>query len=159
MAQDYNPDKEKHRKRKYVVIKADPKLKSVPSSKGNLEFGKDNAFVVSDPVFANEIRQTVGVDATVSRVNADVPADRGHVYFFGGWPEMPWKRGKDGSKDSEAPEGSQESGSGQSAQDAVAKAEEGQEEPIQPAYLHPPVEDWAYAIEEGQEQKGHLAEH
>lgn len=106
MARDYNPDKEAHRDHNWMVVKAtqDPNFKAVPTAKGNLKFGKDGAFKVNDPGLANEIRETVGPDAVVTRMSNVKPADRGHRYFFGMMPEMPWKRKKHNGEDEEPKE-------------------------------------------------------
>lgn len=55
-----------------------------------MKFGKDGAFMVSDPMVAEAIRQQVGMDAVVTRVRYPDHADRGHTYFFGTLPPMPW---------------------------------------------------------------------
>ena len=92
---DYNADREGHRKYKYLVHDATREhLESVPTSKGDLKFNRDGRLVVNDPALANEIRtSTLGKRAVcVSRVNGDSPADRGHKYFFGRQPGLPWLR-------------------------------------------------------------------
>jgi hypothetical protein len=145
MARDYNPDKESHRDHEWMVVKAttDPTVQGVATAKGNLRFGKDGAFKVSDPGLANEIRETVGMNATVSRVSKVKAADRGHRYFFGSLPEMPWKRKKN-------------HGEIQEPQEATGQATEAKEEAAQPDYLHADIamvhadwetarESWAYA--------------
>ena len=149
MARDYNPDKERHRDHKWMVVKAttDPSFKEVPTEKGNLKFGKDNAFTVSDPGLANEIRESVGPDATVTRVNNPKPSDRGHRYFFGQMPEMPWKRNKHHGEEAEGNQG-----------DEGHSQEEAEEEATGEAALHPGVDygtvsvtvvhtDWENALE------------
>jgi hypothetical protein len=92
---DYNPDKERHVDHRYMVIKAtkDPNFTGVQTSKGFLKFDRNKqSFRVKDPALANEIRQTVGVDATVTRLRYPSQADRGHTYFFGQMPAMPWHK-------------------------------------------------------------------
>jgi hypothetical protein len=58
-------------------------------------------------VLAREIQKDHRRDLAVSRIFSNDPADRGHVYFFGQMPEMPWKREnseiEDGADDQEPP--------------------------------------------------------
>lgn len=92
---DWNADKEGHRKYKYLVHDATREhLESVPTSKGDLKFNKDGRLVVHDKALADEIRTSaLGKRAVcVSRVNGDSAADRGHNYFFGRQPGLPWAK-------------------------------------------------------------------
>lgn len=59
-------------------------------------FGKKtNSFEVSDPGIASEIEAAHGGKlADVVVTPHHVPAERGHTYFFGQMPEMPWKKVK-----------------------------------------------------------------
>lgn len=54
---------------------------------------KTNAFQVSDHKLAAEIEAEHDGDVVV--IESHAPAERGHTYFFGQMPEMPWKKGKD----------------------------------------------------------------
>lgn len=106
---DYNPDREGHAAHKWEVINATKGPLEVELDGKQMKFGKDGAFRVSDPGVAAALRQKYhdkGL-ATVTRIRTPDPiADRGHRYFFGAWPEMPWKRGNHGIKE----EGKQEEG-------------------------------------------------
>lgn len=92
MARDYNPDREGHVKKKWTVVKAikDSNFTGVNIDGKMMKFGRDGAFRVSDPMVAEAIRQQVGSDAVVTRVRYPDHADRGHTYFFGAMPAMPW---------------------------------------------------------------------
>ena len=113
---DYNPDKERHVDHRYMVIKANknPGFKGVQTSKGFLPFDqRTQGFRVKDPALANEIRQTVGVDATVTRVRYPSPADQGHRYHFGQHPGVPYAKYDELGrriKDEEKPDAIQSSG-------------------------------------------------
>lgn len=50
---------------------------------------------VKDSGEAAEIKARYMPDVTVTKRNIPHVADRGHKYFFGGWPEMPWKKKKE----------------------------------------------------------------
>ena len=92
---DYNPDREGHVPKKWMVIRAtrDRNFKSVVLDDGQeMKFGKKGAFMVSDPGKADEIRKTVGADATVTRFRVPTTHERMHRYFFGQLPAMPWHR-------------------------------------------------------------------
>jgi len=92
---DYNPDKEGHTAKKYMVVKADkdPNFKGVELDGKEYKFGSEGWFrVPGDPGLANALRQKVGMKATVSRVRAPKPADNGHRYFFGQMPALPWHK-------------------------------------------------------------------
>jgi len=92
--EDFNPDSEGHVKHTWTVINAstDRDFKGVQTSKGFMKFGKKGAFKVKDKAIADEIRQTVGAKATVNRMRQPEPADRGHKYFFGQMPALPWHK-------------------------------------------------------------------
>jgi len=55
-------------------------------------FGNGYAFRVDDGGIAKEIEAKYGREVVVDRITMPDVHDRGHKYFFGGWPEMPWKR-------------------------------------------------------------------
>lgn len=92
---DYNPDREGHVPKKWMVVKAtrDPSFQGVTLDDGkSMKFGKKGAFMVNDPAKADEIRKEVGANATVTRFRTPTSHERIHRYFFGQWPEMPWKK-------------------------------------------------------------------
>ena len=103
---DYNPDKEAHVAHKWEVIKATKRPVNVEVDGQEMHFGKDGAFRVSDAGVANEIRQRYARtgDVTVTRLRYPGAADQGHRYFFGRWPEMPWKRSNGNGKDADEKE-------------------------------------------------------
>ncbi len=59
-----------------------------------MPFGRDGAFRVRDSGIAEEIKTKYGGDVVVSKIRYPDVHDRGHRYFFGMIPEMPWKRKK-----------------------------------------------------------------
>jgi hypothetical protein len=92
---DFNPDREGHRKHKWVVHKATTaKIDSVQTSKGDLKLNKEGRAVIKDEALAAEIRSgEMGKrDLCVTRVTADDPADQGHRYHFGQFPGLPWAK-------------------------------------------------------------------
>lgn len=92
---DWNPDKEGHVEHRWIVHKATTRdIEGVETSKGFLKFNREGRCLLKDETLANEIRTSdIGkYDVAVTRVRYPSPADRGHKYFFGGWPEMPWKK-------------------------------------------------------------------
>ena len=92
---DWNPDKEKHVGHKWIVHNATRKpMTGVKVDDGNkeLKFGRDGWLRLSDEAQASEIRQNYGMDVTVTRVRHPHVSDRGHRFFFGGQPAMPWAR-------------------------------------------------------------------
>jgi hypothetical protein len=96
MALDYNPDKEGHAKHRWIVMNATKRpMDGVEVGEKKLKFGTEGRLTIGDPGMANEIRQRYGKDVIVTRYRAPSAADRGHTYFFGSMPEMPWKRAKD----------------------------------------------------------------
>ena len=89
---DWNPDKEHHRKHKWIVHNAQrKKVEGVMVDGKLLKFGKNGWLRLSDEGMANEVRQVYGRAVTVSRVNGDKPVDRGHTYFFN-VPALPWQK-------------------------------------------------------------------
>ena len=92
---DYNSDKERHAEHKWEVIRATRRpLESVDVDGKQMKFGKDGAFRVNDEGVAAAIREEYARkgDVTVTRIRYPGAADRGHRYFFGQLPEMPWKK-------------------------------------------------------------------
>jgi hypothetical protein len=91
---DFNPDKERGQgKKKWVVQSATPKIeKSIKTGKGELQLDDKGRCLINDETLAREIQKDHRKDMAVSRIFMDDPADRGHHYFWGGWPEMPWKK-------------------------------------------------------------------
>jgi hypothetical protein len=89
---DFNPDREGHVKHKFIVQNGDIVARDgVQTSKGFLEFNKQERCIINDEALAREVQQQYPTVA-VSRVRYPGAADKGHRYFFGSWPEMPWKR-------------------------------------------------------------------
>src|SRR3990167_2439324 len=94
---DYNSDKERHAEHKWEVIRATRRpLESVDVEQ--MKLGKDGAFRVNDEGVAAAIREEYARkgDVTVTRIRYPGAADRGHRYFFGGWPLAPWKENGNG---------------------------------------------------------------
>lgn len=97
---DYNPDKEGHVDHKFIVQPAWPseaQKDGVESPDGRfLKYGKEKRFMLNDESVARELQKEHRNDLVVTRVRYPHRSDRGHVYFFGQWPEMPWKKKKEG---------------------------------------------------------------
>ena len=97
---DYNPDKEAHVQHKFIVQKAWPSgdyqgdglAEGIQTSKGVLKPNSQGRMVVKDAALAREIQSAYPADLAVTRMRTPDPADKGHKYHFGGWPEMPWKK-------------------------------------------------------------------
>lgn len=92
---DWNPDREGHVDHEYIVQDATrDRIPGVQTQAGFLKFNKQGRMKVKDPALAAEIRSSeIGKrKVTVTRVRHPKPSDQGHRYFFGGWPEMPWKK-------------------------------------------------------------------
>ena len=90
---DFNSDREKHVDHTFVVQKAWPNSPdSVMTSKGELKGNGQGRFTVKDETLAREIQKAYPRDFAVTRMRTPKPADQGHRYHFGGWPEMPWKK-------------------------------------------------------------------
>ena len=105
---DYNPDREGHVAKKWEVIRATRRdLPSIDVDGKQMRFGEDGAFRVNDEGVAAAIREEYARkgDVTVTRIRYPGAADRGHRYFFGQLPEMPWKENGNGETKAEEEEG------------------------------------------------------
>ena len=93
MANDYNPDRERHRDHKWIIHKANtqPDFNGVYAGDKNMPFNHEGRFSIKDEGVAQEIRQEYGRAVTVTRVNNTSAADRGHRYFFS-TPALPWHK-------------------------------------------------------------------
>lgn len=93
---DYNPDKESHTEHKFIVQPAWPSVArqdgvTLPSGR-KAAWGKSKRFFLKDEKEARELQQEHRNDLVVTRVRYPHRSDRGHVYFFGQMPAMPWHR-------------------------------------------------------------------
>src|SRR3990167_3167092 len=105
---DYNSDKERHAEHKWEVIRATRRdLPGIEVDGKQMTFGKDGAFRVNDEGVAAAIREEYAKkgDVTVTRIRYPGAADRGHRYFFGGWPLAPWKENGNGEAETQEEEG------------------------------------------------------
>ena len=101
---DYNSDKERHAEHKWEVIRATRRdLPSIDVDGKQMKFGKDGAFRVNDEGVAAAIREEYARkgDVTVTRIRYPGAHDRGHRYFFGGWPLAPWKDNGNGEAETQ----------------------------------------------------------
>src|SRR3989304_6250460 len=92
---DYNSDKERHAEHKWEVIGATRRdLPSIDVDGKQRKFGRDGAAPVNEEGGDAGIRGEYARKAyvTVTRIRYPGAADRGHYYFFGQLPEMPWKK-------------------------------------------------------------------
>jgi hypothetical protein len=91
---DFNSDRELGQgKIKYVVRNSKKGLpvRKIQTGKGELELDKKGRCLVSDAGLAAEIRKDHPYDLAVSRVFTEDAADRGHKYFYGCLPALPWQ--------------------------------------------------------------------
>src|SRR3990170_9053433 len=58
-------------------------------------WGRYGGAHIKDPAIARELEQKYEGRVLMSPVQSPDIHDRGHKYFFGGWPEMPWKKNKE----------------------------------------------------------------
>lgn len=84
----------------YEIVRAsDTTPKTLEVDGKNYKFRGNNMMRVKDRGLAFSIRDKYGKgknpDIIVNRVNYPDHRDRGHRFFFGQMPEMPWKRNKD----------------------------------------------------------------
>src|SRR4030067_3613547 len=105
---DYNPHREPPAEHKWQDIR--PTRRDLPGldvDGKQMKFGKDGAFRVNDEGVAAAIREEYARkgDVTVTRIRYPGAADRGHRYFFGQLPEMPWKENGNGEAKTEEEEG------------------------------------------------------
>jgi len=94
---DYNPDREGHIKHRFIVQPNSkrPLQKGVKLDNGKfLKFNSEKRFVTYNEVLARELQKEYKQDLVVTRVRHPDAADRGHSFFFGQMPEMPWKKNK-----------------------------------------------------------------
>ena len=101
---DYNSDKERHAEHKWEVIRATRRdLPGLDVDGKQMKFGKDGAFRVNDEGVAAAIREEYAKkgDVTVTRIRYPGAHDRGHRYFFGGWPLAPWKDNGNGEAETQ----------------------------------------------------------
>ena len=108
---DYNSDREGHTEHKWEVIRATRRdLPSLDVDGKQMNFGKDGAFRVNDEGVAAAIREEYAKkgDVTVTRIRYPGEHDRGHRYFFGQLPEMPWKENGNGETEDEEKGNAQE---------------------------------------------------
>ena len=101
---DYNSDKERHAEHKWEVIRATRRdLPGIEVDGKQMKFGRDGAFRVNDEGVAAAIREEYAKkgDVTVTRIRYPGAHDRGHRYFFGGWPLAPWKDNGNGEAETQ----------------------------------------------------------
>jgi len=94
---DFNPDKESHADHKFLVMNAEKSKKEglwIGDGKNRkfLKFSPKGRMFIKDEGIAREIQKKHPHELVVARVRDSKPADKGHNYFFGSMPEMPWKR-------------------------------------------------------------------
>ena len=90
---DFNPDRESHRKHKWIVHRAtrDRSFTKVNAAEREMTFDREGRFMVGDEGVAKEIREKYPRTATVSRVSTPDPSDRDHKSFFS-CPALPWHK-------------------------------------------------------------------
>ena len=93
---DYNSDREGHVKHKFYVRNATRKKYDKLTVDGkDMKFNHEGRMLINDVKLAREIQAEYPDDLAVTRMRYPDPADRGHKYMFGQWPEMPWKVDKE----------------------------------------------------------------
>ena len=90
-APDYNPDREGHRTKKFIIHRATKREMDHVPNMPDLKFNREGRLLLNDEGLAREIQKETR-DVSVTRVDYPAQHERGHKYFFGQWPEMPWKR-------------------------------------------------------------------
>ncbi len=86
-------------------------------------WGAQGAIHVKDGGEAQALQEKYDGRVITMKVQSPDIHDRGHRYFFGGWPEMPWKRKvKDGETETE--EEKPREGSDEVAQEIEAQQEQ-----------------------------------
>ncbi len=89
-------------------------------------WGAQGAIHVKDGGEAQALQEKYDGRVITMKVQSPDIHDRGHRYFFGGWPEMPWKRKvKDGETESEEEKPYEGAG-----EDPRATETEGQEQAV-----------------------------
>lgn len=79
----------------YEVIRATQRpLESVEVGGKTLKFRGNGMMRIKDRGLAMAVREKLGKEVTVTKVNYPSAHDQGHRYFFGSLPEMPWKKKK-----------------------------------------------------------------
>ena len=58
-------------------------------------WGRYGGAHIKDPAIARELEKKYEGRVIMSPIQSPDVHDRGHRYFFGGWPEMPWKKNKE----------------------------------------------------------------
>lgn len=93
MALDYNPDREGHVQHEWIIQPGTTKPSDGIDVDGHkLRFGPEGHLRINDPKLANDIRQKYGREMVVTRVRHPSVSDRGHNYFFGQMPRLPWAK-------------------------------------------------------------------
>ena len=88
---DYNPDREGHAEKKFLVMPGLGKMDSIELDGQVMKFGKNNALWIKDEAKARAVQQKYGVQTAVTRMRyPSAVSDRGHKFFFGQMPAMPW---------------------------------------------------------------------
>lgn len=100
---DFNPDKDKHIGGYNYVVHPRAGSSTTEFNLGakTVKLNQDGRAIIKDEGLARELQTEHRFDAVVSRIPATTIADRGHTYFFGSMPEMPWKREKKDAKEIE----------------------------------------------------------
>lgn len=107
---DYNSDKERGQGGIVYAVRNTQKgmpVKSIQTGRGELKLDKLGRCIVKDEKLAREIQQEHRHDLTVSRMFTNHPSDRGHTYFFGSIPALPWHKYDENGRriwDTEPPE-------------------------------------------------------
>jgi hypothetical protein len=98
---DWNNDREGHAEHKFIVQNASQlERHKFPPGSPNIKFDRWGRAVVMDEGLAREIQRENPKEIAVTRMRMPGHADRGHRYFFGQLPAMPWKKEEgDGESD------------------------------------------------------------
>lgn len=92
---DYNPDREGHVKHRFIVQPNSkfPHQKGVKLDNGKfLKFNREKRFTTSNEPLARELQEEYRKDLVVTRVRHPDEADRGHNFFFGSMPGVPYAK-------------------------------------------------------------------
>ena len=90
---DFNPDKENWTGHSWIVQPATRRpIKGVEIDGKLLPFGREGTLRLRDGAVANAVRQKYNKDLVVTRMRRPDVHDRGHNYFFGQMPALPFAK-------------------------------------------------------------------
>jgi hypothetical protein len=91
---DFDPSPDRHARKKWIVQPAlDPHMKGVEIDGEKMKFNREGRLVIKDEKKARAVQQKYGMRTAVTGLRIpEAVSDRGHRFFFGQMPAMPWHR-------------------------------------------------------------------